>query len=268
MGLDTFEFLNKYGPRVANTIITTKQSILLMLYVSYIWDMIRKRYIHTRRIDHEEKYKQFSEGSRYPPQLIENQSLFDDDRSADYSLHHSQTIGRHSKAKRTIADYQSELHEQESDHEFDCAIPPKPKILKIYQIFSTIFMVYASIRYTLLFTIYYGWFYIDKSYACYLPGRVALLADEGIIYELYWIVTVIMIYHLIWRAMWHCSDQLKSTPCCFSTTTKILYRRNRKISSSLTIRESLRLTLHTGSTRTIRCFTRDGSTLEVVLYIR
>lgn len=107
----------------------------------------------------------------------------------------------HKQKRRNYLIYEPTTDEQ-YDTEFECPIRPMPKFQRSYQIFSTIFIFYTTVKHIALCTIHCGWFDIDKTYTCYLPGRLGLFVDEGFVYELPWLGLIIYSYHLIWRTMW------------------------------------------------------------------
>lgn len=177
-----FRLLSKYGPRMADQLISLKHSVMMMLYVAYIWDLSRERYINTCRRDYEEHQAQ------------------------------SQQAGRNDNIERTNASH----HNDQPAHEnFGCPYPPMPRILVLYRIFSTFLVIYASVKYAVLCIIYYKWLDIDDTYACYLPGRLAFTTDRGVIYELPWIGAGTYLSHLIYRVMWHFSGPVEVDALAF-----------------------------------------------------
>lgn len=202
--------LSSYASRMADllnmtTHKTTKQTILVMLYVSFIWDLARKHYVDSRTRDYE---KHYSKSSKTLQNHQEHQGYQSFSRcSQDILCDYSRTISNLRLIDKTISDksVKSEL-DILVDRGFDCPIPSVPKLLRIYRIFSTAFFIYATIKYACLCTIYYGWLDIDKVYGCFLPGRVAFLPDRGLAKELPWVALLIYPYHLVWRALWHFVD--------------------------------------------------------------
>lgn len=185
-----FRRLSNIGPRFANPILTTRQMVILNLYASYIWSPTQREYIDSRRRDYEKHYKTIRYGSDDGKTL--------DDHSVDSELNNL------------------------LNRRFDCPIPQMPKFLRIYRVFSTAFVIYSSIKYALLCSIYYGWLGIDNSYACYLPGRLALFTDPAFVFQLPWLGLIVFLFHLIYRSMWYRVDRLKVDGLLF-----LLYGRDR-----------------------------------------
>lgn len=105
--------------------------------------------------------------------------------------------------------YKHRLNQIDEDilhEEFENPIGPMPAYCRIYHIFSNSLVVINSVEYAVLCKIYYGWLDIDKIYACYLPGRLGLLVDEGVVYEMHLLVLILFIYHLSWSCMWFFSE--------------------------------------------------------------
>lgn len=209
--LKMFEWVKKYGLRLADSTITNKQTVLIVLFVSYIWDLVRREYVDSRKKEYEEYYRQMNERPEIHSRDRGYQS-FSCERGAQYRLPvHNQTVRHYSLTDQKVLNNESIKRELNNllDREFDCPIPPMSKFLKRYRTFSTAFAIYAAIKYTILCAVYYRWIDVDKSYACYLPGRLSILPDEGVVYELPWMGAAIFMSHLIWRAMWRFSHPIE-----------------------------------------------------------
>lgn len=162
-----FERILERIRRLADSIMTTKQLVVMLLFVSYIWDLTRKEYIDSRA----KELECYRQKQAYP---------------------------NHKGAR--------DDHEYRYAGDFECPIGPMPRFFRIYRIFSTTFVIYTVIKYAILCTIYYEWLEIDKRYGCYLPGRLGLFVDEGFIYQLPWLTLIIFLYHLLWRILCHFYD--------------------------------------------------------------
>lgn len=246
-----FVYLIRCAPQFAQSVFTTKRVIFMTLFVTYIWDAIRREYIESRKEDYEIHY---SKQAR--PRKSETYRL-QSDAQVYAKLHDARDVtrGHHKSRSIQIAAYNRphvRPDRAELDNlvyrEFDCPLPPMPKFLRMYKIFSTIFVFYSTLRYALVSSIQYEWLRIDKRYACYLPGRLAIIADEGLIFETPWFGFVICGYHVAWRTMWHYANRLE-LDClmflCYDKDTvsdrqfEILTLNNQKISPEVAYRKYL-----------------------------
>lgn len=178
------------------SLFTLKTKILVTLYASYIWDAVRDDYVESCRKEYLKYYdklaamqrKRSRSGSRYyraPP----SQDLNDDDYRCSLE--------------------DDDLASSQINHgEFNCPLPAMPRLVRVYQIFSSAFVVYSTIKYAIISVIHYRWLNIDPVYACYLPGRLCF--TPGIAHDVPWFGFMIFGYHVIWRYMWmFSSDRLR-----------------------------------------------------------
>lgn len=190
--------------RLSRSLMTTRQQLLIIFYFSYIWDAVRKEYIESRKRYYDSYCnKYWTLGDKKSAQYessVERDNVFfaEKDNQDDYTL--------------TNSDQDKSDHKAEADHEtFQCPLIEMPFSLRVYQLVSTSYMVYSMIKYALVSLIQYGWLGVDKSYACYLPGRIGIVQD--ISYEAPWWGFVIFGLHVVWRSLWYLAKDRLDLDC-------------------------------------------------------
>lgn len=192
-----------YG--LVRSLMTTKQQILMILYFGYIWDTVRREEVESRKRCYYSYCKEH--------QVLSGSMLWSNESEDDSTI--KKRSGRklsnraESKADRQI------VSSEEYDW-LDGSIPEMPKIARRYQLFSTAYHFFNTIKYGLISSISYGLLSIDKSYACYLPGRVFLTVNTA--YEAPWWGFMLSGSHVIWRAVWHLGEKRMKLDCLLFLT--------------------------------------------------
>lgn len=182
----------------------TRIKILVSIFASYIWDAMREGYIERCRREYEEHYYRGSSVRRLTEddqELRFDQRVHPDDPDYDEISYYDDRNGE-PDLDCSEEQQRNELA-QLIDREFDCPLPTKPRWIRMYQIFSNCFVVYGTIKYAFLSSLYYEWLHIDKTYACYIPGRLGLTADVA--YEVPWFGFLIFACHVAWRLIMYCN---------------------------------------------------------------
>lgn len=199
---EILELFDRVASRVVKWFMTDRQQILMILYVCYIWDAVRRDYTESRI----EKYNEFYRKSTFSqkPQSDKEQELnylHSGDRQFESTIYFDCNQG--------TSDWRSKkaqlLHL--IDRKFDCPIPSMPKLIRTYQIFSTVFLYYSFVKYALVSSIRFRWIDVEQTYACYLPGRLGLVVE--ISDDMPWFSFILCGFHVIWRLMWHFCDRLE-----------------------------------------------------------
>lgn len=196
-----FKLVGRAIDRICRSMMTTRQQILAIIYLCYVWDAVRTEYIESRRRYYElycvrrSSPKQRTKASRprqVPSDFMVHRHEEDrDDLMADYSDHCGPNTDR-----------------SVFDEHFECPLPDMSEYIRTYQLVSTTFVAFALFRYALLSSITYGWLGIDATYACYLPGRLGVLIDAS--YEAPWFGLLFFGFHSVWRQIWYLRyDRLK-----------------------------------------------------------
>lgn len=167
-----------------------RTKVLITIYACYTWRAIRNGYIESCRKEYPMTSTRL--GSRQcghdsadrPPKVR------DELRTRQLSPEH----------KRPDEQRQQELDESLADTDFDCPLPQMPKLVRLYQVFSTIFVTYSTIKYALLSIVHYQWLRIDPIYACYLPGRIGIFV--GLVHDVPWFGLLVFGCHVVWRYIW------------------------------------------------------------------
>lgn len=164
-------------------LITTKQQVLAMLYVTYIWDSVRNGYIESCK----KEYLKYCNTVR-TLRRSENYEVVKD-RYTFSSIQYEGKIshGPMEPRRKSVRFMEpQEPNKRKMDllksnipigSDFNCPIPEMPKMIRLYQTFSTVFMFCATIKYIILMSMHYGWISIDPIYSCYLPGRLGLMVN-------------------------------------------------------------------------------------------
>lgn len=76
----------------------------------------------------------------------------------------------------------------------ECPLGEMPKLIRHYQYFSTLLVIYSFIKYSFLVIFDNELFGSKKTFACYVPGRVAILPEFSPGFS--WVV---LFYHIIYR---------------------------------------------------------------------
>lgn len=199
-----FEPINSIALRLANSLISTRRETIFTLYINYIWDSVRNEYIEARKKDYKEYIlnRSMHRDTGKSLEVDVHSSLIGQNVSDRYQPSLSEGDNSVTKCKVAEGIGNSELNELTA-REFGCPIPPMPKCIRIYQILSTVFIIYSFIRYLVISSIHYEWLKVDKKYLCYIPGRPALMVDKGTTYELPCFGLLVAILHVIWRSMWY-----------------------------------------------------------------
>lgn len=161
----------------------------MILYFCYVWDAVRNEHIESMRQSYEEYHKKQS--SRRGPRSARSN---EDDRTGQEPSNDA-----------------PRQHRYELDSGFRCVLPEMPKLIRSYQLFSSVFVVCAFLKYGLLSLIHYGIFGIDKTYACFLPGRLGLIMDAA--YEAPWWGVFIFGLHVVWRFTWYMEQTRLKLDC-------------------------------------------------------
>lgn len=176
----------------------------MMIYVTHLWDSIRDQYIESRNRNYEVYCRKFLQDQRsHHYGRIKEDYLFS---SVQYNkklaLGQSQQFMKFQSLslnapKDLLTD---KIGLSDLDKSFECPIPRMPKFLRMYQNFTTVYMCCSTIKYGIVSLIQFEWFGINKTYACYLPGRLGLLLMVA--HELPWFAFLLYGLFALARFIW------------------------------------------------------------------
>lgn len=200
---------------------TIEREIIVILFFSYIYDAIRRAFI-SKALVRQKSYLSTSE-LESPNTLPRDFQKFDSKtsipqptspksrngqrlKSSKYSnMYH--TIVQIRKNIATLFRWRAAVNIEDSKCENDddefvfCPLRKMPKFMRIYQYISTTFFIYAFTKYFIVSVILYTKYFSDRSYSCYLPGRLQFVNSHN--YELPFLTFVMVSYHIVYRLLWY-----------------------------------------------------------------
>lgn len=218
--------------------LPTEYQIYIILMFSYIYDAIRNDFIESKIKRLKESCKSPIFSNRYPEPIINQQGTR---KSSTKLSRMSQSpelrILKHRAMRHLFVPFTSQrswkkaittgmvisnYRDNKSDMEqgdnnelkmiVSCPLAKMPIILRLYTIFSHIFITISFIKYGAICLLQYEWIGIDKYYSCFLPGRLAFVNDLS--YELPGFSWVIIFYHVVYRIMF-CIKYTRINLDCF-----------------------------------------------------
>lgn len=218
----------KFLDRLVSPLIswmTTRRQALFTLYVTYIWDAIRDEYIESRKRNYQENYCRLMIRRRvksFPRRVSEKCTFSSVQHQSSILVNYNSSSKRQ---KRRISITKSRRRELDAliDKDFNCPVPPMPKCVRGYQVFSTIYVIYSFFKFAIVSATIYGWLGIDPINSCYLPGRLAPVVDTP--NEFVWVAFSAFSMHVIYRYMWYCRCNKLELDCfiflCYDRETVI-----------------------------------------------
>lgn len=214
--------------------MTTKQKVIVLLYTSHLYEAVREGFLKSRKQELERHLSanfnlDVTPISRsLPHSLITNRHFsplnFKRSREATKGVTLQEKFSNIAPRLTDLApkdpclDAVSNIQTIEDDlsptaYERNFPMPEIVGLPKIYHTLSTIFLFYASFKYLFISMVQYDWVSLNPVYLCYLPGRLTYI--KGLTYEIPLMMFLIVMLHIIHRAMWNLGKERKLDLSCF-----------------------------------------------------